>query len=517
MRSHFLRPLTIVAVALLPARQPADAQAAFLPGDRPIFETDFSDEQPVGFPRRLAYREGTMDLVQAGTSRYVRATSRSGFTIPLPEMLPERFTIEIDVINPAEGDGEVFELQGGAPASRSRPGTIVLWGADGVGAVGGGVAHAMLANPARNAQFRGRPARLRVQGDPTVLKVYLDDQLMADVPGANFERGTALSVTLTGQSPAAPAYVGRIRVAGFGAAPPAAVPGGPVAVISPAPSPVPPGGYQPNDPYYTPGAPPGPPPPAATDPYPPPAYLPPAYPAPAQPAPGYPPAQSGYVPPAAPPPPAAQPAAAPAAGEVRSGKQFLDKITGHAKKKSGDVAAETATNVANAANDVVDTSLVAGKDMVSNNTRAVTTSVGREVRGIGQSLTAGGDAAVMEDPPDLSKALKQGRVVLRQIRFFEGSASLDPVSNSLVTLLAQAIAANPGNYLLEVHVDPGFDPSQAQALAETRAAVLKQSLTAAGVPGDRVAAVGLGATKPNPKPLGPGGVPTSARVEISRL
>jgi outer membrane protein OmpA-like peptidoglycan-associated protein len=202
---------------------------------------------------------------------------------------------------------------------------------------------------------------------------------------------------------------------------------------------------------------------------------------------------------------------------VRSGKQFLQKIGGHAKKKSGDVAAETAANVANAANDVVDTSLVAGKDLVSNNTRAVTSSVGREVRGVGQSLTVGGGDAGLEDPPDLSKALKQGRVVLRQLRFFEGSAALDPVSNSLVSLLAGAIVANPGNYLLEVHVDPGFDASQAQTLSEGRAAALKQSLMVAGAPGDRVAAVGLGATKPSPKPLGPGAPSTSARVEVSRL
>ncbi len=74
-----------------------------------------------------------------------------------------------------------------------------------------------------------------------------------------------------------------------------------------------------------------------------------------------------------------------------------------------------------------------------------------------------------------------------------------------------------GRLVERKRVDPGADPSQTQALSEARATVLKQTLLASGVPGDRVAAVGLGATRPDPKPLGPGGVPTSARIEISRL
>jgi outer membrane protein OmpA-like peptidoglycan-associated protein len=464
------------ALSVLATR--AGAQTGFVPGDRTLFQTDYADEQLGALPQRLFVREGMVDVVQVGPQRYVRASSRSVFTVPLPELLPDRFTLQIDFINLASGDGEVFELGGGAPPPGARLGTVVVWGADGVGVVGGNVAHPLTVDPARSARYRGRPAQLWVQGEGTTVRVYLDGQLLADVPGAAFERSNILSLRVAGRAPDNPAYVGRIRVAGFGGAAGAPIAAGPpVAVVPQAPGQPPAGGIPPGDPYYTPGAPAQPPPAAA--------------------------------PPGSYPPPAPEP-------RVRTGKQFLDRITGHAKKKSGDVAAETATNVASAANDVVDTTLVTGKDLVSNNTRAVTASLGREVRGMGQSLTAGSDAG-LEDPPDLSKALKQGRVVLRQLRFYEQSPALDPVSNSLLTLLGQAITANPGNYLLEVHVDPGPDPSQAQVLSEGRAATLKQSLLSSGLPADRIAAVGLGATRPNPKPLGPGGVPSSARVEIARL
>ena len=57
------------------------------------------------FPRRLEFVEGTMEVVTWQGSRWLRLTTTSKFNVPLPEVLPERYTIEFDFTVPA---GEIW-------------------------------------------------------------------------------------------------------------------------------------------------------------------------------------------------------------------------------------------------------------------------------------------------------------------------------------------------------------------------------------------------------------------------
>ena len=260
------------------------------------------------------------------------------------------------------------------------------------------------------------------------------------------------------------------------------------------------------------GAPAGPPPPAYAGPTP--AYGPSAapaapdrangYPQPvaAAPAPAYPqpasyPQGSGYAQPVA---------AAPDAGNVRTGKQFLERITGHAKRKASEVASSTTTQVADAAGDVVGTTLETGSDVVKSGTGAVTGAASKSVQGVGQSL---GVVASPRDPADVAAALAQGRAVLHGLHFTEGTAILEPSSGPLISQIAGALARTPGQFLIEAHVD-GKNPAAAQALSEQRAAAVKAALVAAGTSPMQLAAVGYGATRPL------AGAKASARIEIAR-
>jgi OOP family OmpA-OmpF porin len=71
----------------------------FVPGDRVIFDTDYAEDDVGNFPKRLKFVSGNMEVAELDGRRLLRATSPSVFTISLPETLPERFTIEIEVIN----------------------------------------------------------------------------------------------------------------------------------------------------------------------------------------------------------------------------------------------------------------------------------------------------------------------------------------------------------------------------------------------------------------------------------
>ena len=120
------------SVAVTPAAQPAKplkdpvpttdpkvwVNYDFVPGNRVIFFTDYTDDQVGNFPKRLAFKLGKMEVAEVDGERFLRVTSHSVFAIPLPEVLPPRFTIEIDVVNRKTLDGPAFQLQGTLLQSR---------------------------------------------------------------------------------------------------------------------------------------------------------------------------------------------------------------------------------------------------------------------------------------------------------------------------------------------------------------------------------------------------------------
>lgn len=78
----------------------------FVPGERVIYAHDFEGTRTGNFPSRLDYIAGNLDVVELGDNKVLRVgegTSEGGpggngcFTIPLPETLPERYTIEYRV------------------------------------------------------------------------------------------------------------------------------------------------------------------------------------------------------------------------------------------------------------------------------------------------------------------------------------------------------------------------------------------------------------------------------------
>ncbi|MEO7985957.1 MAG: OmpA family protein, partial [Gemmatimonadales bacterium] len=186
----------------------------FVPGDRTIFYTDYSEDEVGNFPQRLEFTEGNMEVAELNGQRYIRATSHSAFTIPLPEVLPDRFTIEMEIINRPVLDAAAFELQGGPKRTTDGKTSTISWGNDGLALHGGGGGEVRLENNEVNrVRYRGKPAQLRIMGDGKYIKAYLDEKRLVNVPNANFERSKGLNLVLDARSTDNPLYVGRIRVA----------------------------------------------------------------------------------------------------------------------------------------------------------------------------------------------------------------------------------------------------------------------------------------------------------------
>jgi OOP family OmpA-OmpF porin len=188
----------------------------FVPGARTIYFTDFSDDQVGNFPKRLTFKTGQMEVVELdGGQRALKASSYSQLLIPLPEALPQKFTIELDVIN-RDSRGvaaNTFEITGGSPQNDTKY-TQVGWGHNGMSVSGGGVDMSVMAKDADIARYVGHPASFRILGDGQALKLYADEKRIANIPNGGFQRGNSLVLYLQGRDDEKNAvYVTRIRVA----------------------------------------------------------------------------------------------------------------------------------------------------------------------------------------------------------------------------------------------------------------------------------------------------------------
>ena len=192
-----------------------NANYDFVPGDRTLFFLDYSEDKVGNFPKKLKFVEGNMEIVESGNTRLMRITTPSVLTIPLGETLPQKFTVEIDVINRPSIDGWTFQLRGGLPvASGDLSTTAIDWGSEGVAVLGGGGGEVKLsADDATRERYRGKPVQLRVLGDGDYIKVYLDQRRLANIPNAQFARMKTLMLRIDARSEENPAFIGKIRVA----------------------------------------------------------------------------------------------------------------------------------------------------------------------------------------------------------------------------------------------------------------------------------------------------------------
>jgi len=176
----------------------------FKPGERILFFDDFTKDEVGDFPRRMEFQSGSLELVDWQGGRWLRASSDSKWYVPLPEVRPDRFTMEFDYYIPS---GEVWIYFG---EEEERQVDF------------GGHGHAALSNRANKVQAQytesggeSKIRRGRIMVDGKYAKVYLDEKRVLNVPNADLERTNKILFYTDGDD-ANPSLFGNFRLAAGG-------------------------------------------------------------------------------------------------------------------------------------------------------------------------------------------------------------------------------------------------------------------------------------------------------------
>jgi outer membrane protein OmpA-like peptidoglycan-associated protein len=179
----------------------------FTPGARVILATDFSRDELGDFPRRFELKRGNMEVADVGGTRYLRVTSHGAFEIPLPETLPEMFTLEFD-LKPVAGWAQAVYFTD----ERDRRAHLSFGAEDGgIEGPGGYRVRSGVDNPDRpNHVFR-----VQVMADGRYVKVYMDGKRVANAPNADIGRAAKLGFG-TMADDKHPVLIGNLRIAAGG-------------------------------------------------------------------------------------------------------------------------------------------------------------------------------------------------------------------------------------------------------------------------------------------------------------
>lgn len=210
----------LAALALLLASPTAFAQTdmAFAPGERTLFEETFDEPGAFGPPEdptsgRLVFEEGAMMQMEWEGQGALAAMEYGGFAVPLPEALPERFTMEFDVVL----DGRAPWAEGELHHDANRASLAVTTTQEGGESVFvynlmGDVGFAGERMTPNEARHHGERVRLALAVDGPQARAFVDGEPVLSLNTASFTRGDMVHVSLTTPG-GIEGFVTRIRIA----------------------------------------------------------------------------------------------------------------------------------------------------------------------------------------------------------------------------------------------------------------------------------------------------------------
>ena len=224
---------------------------------------------PLGeFPSALRMLRGSMEVVIKDGVPMLKASAASEFLITLPQVLPQDFTLEFDLVPKQGSNPQDLSFEGTATVNQGTGSAHVLWHATGyLAVIGGGGDNYETAMPEDlRATLPGVLTQVVANFQGNTIKLYTNGRRHYTLD-KTFARGRVLRVFLGAQDDGTEAvYLAGLRILAGAIAP------GPVAAN---PSP-PPGGPAPGVPGAAPAPPPGQPAPPPGQPTPPPGPVPPA-------------------------------------------------------------------------------------------------------------------------------------------------------------------------------------------------------------------------------------------------
>jgi outer membrane protein OmpA-like peptidoglycan-associated protein len=198
------------------SRPSASTNNDFEPGARTLVLNDFTDDNVGDFPRHFELIDGSFEIVEWDGGRYLRALSGGIFAIPLPETLPEQFTLET-AVSVQHGNGSVEVMPGQWFRSRRDyrgSAVAVRYDQAGVQAIQETGPSAMRIHDP--GIVRDQVAPLQVMADGEHMKVYLDGRRIANVPNSVFPRTDTLFMAVDYAYDDNPILIAPIRIASGG-------------------------------------------------------------------------------------------------------------------------------------------------------------------------------------------------------------------------------------------------------------------------------------------------------------
>jgi len=195
----------------------------FVPGDRVLFAEDFESEYVGNVPRRLTFQGGTAEVVEWQGGQMLRTNGRAQFAIPLPDGVPERFTVEFDLYRSDTGSNcgnGVFltfeEPDPDAYLQYAGVGTAIALSDCEAGVIHFGDGPASAAHvTGGGAPYAAAVTPVRIAVDGSYIKVYLAERRVANIPNGDVVRGDALYL-IAADYDGRYAYVDNLRVAAGG-------------------------------------------------------------------------------------------------------------------------------------------------------------------------------------------------------------------------------------------------------------------------------------------------------------
>ncbi len=211
-----------VDAAAAEGKQPVDAQGNtlstkkpgegawtnydFKPGERVLFADDLRGDNVGDFPRRMEFRSGQVEIVEWNGGRWLSSSNQGTFLIPLPEVLPERYTLEFDLT----GGGNAMTIRVGGEGME-RDNRIEINAHNGWLRAEPIQAEGPLGLDTNEAQVH---IAIAVDGDH--VKMYANEKRVFNAPNADIGRSNRIEFNLNGWDEERPRMIANIRVGAGG-------------------------------------------------------------------------------------------------------------------------------------------------------------------------------------------------------------------------------------------------------------------------------------------------------------
>ena len=209
-------PAAATAAAAPAGKAPRPGEGAwanfdYKPGERVLFVEDMRADEVGNFPARLELKRGNAEIVDWQGQRFLSIASDAIIEIPLPETLPERFTVELDYFpGYAKNYGYQPMILFAEEHNLDSPRAPHVRFGEVAGIYGPSEFTTTIASAYRDSLYK-----VRVMADGKYAKVYINERRVANAPGANLARSGKLILNIHGYDKE-PTLIGNIHIAAGG-------------------------------------------------------------------------------------------------------------------------------------------------------------------------------------------------------------------------------------------------------------------------------------------------------------